>query len=276
MRYLLWLVAVGLVCAQGPGPAGGAGKGKAKGPAASPASRPLPPTVTPQTYTAAQIKSGEGKFTGQCGFCHGRDAAGGEGGPDLTRSEVIATDVRGDKIGPLLKGAAPHSFNFNATDVTAIAAFVHTQKKKFEAVGGGRRDVEAADLLTGNAQAGLKYFDTQCARCHSSTGDLKGIGTRFQGLALLQRMLNPNSGRPAPARPKVTITLMAGPTVSGTVAAEDEFSITVVDARGVRETWLKSGLKYTVDDPVGAHFEQLGKYTDKDMHDVYAYLVTLK
>ena len=30
------------------------------------------------------------------------------------------------------------------------------------------------------------------------------------------------------------------------------------------------------DDPLAAHFEQLGKYTDADMHNVYAYLESLK
>jgi cytochrome c oxidase cbb3-type subunit 3 len=198
----------------------------------------------------------------------------------LTRSELVAQDFKGDKLGPLLKVGRPEagmpSFNFSEGDVAGIVAFVHDQKAKFEAVGGGRRDVEAADLLTGNAEAGARYFTASCARCHSDVGDLKGIGTRYQGLALMQRMLYPTGGRPVPARPKVTISLRSGQVVRGTVAAEDEFSITVSDVAGVRETWLKSGLKFTVDDPMSAHFDQLAKYSDKDMHDVYAYLVTLK
>ena len=73
----------------------------------SPASRPSPKTATLQTYPIEQIQAGELRFTSQCGFCHGRDAAGGETGPDLTRSELVAADTRGDKIGPLLRAGRP-------------------------------------------------------------------------------------------------------------------------------------------------------------------------
>src|SRR5436190_17334106 len=66
----------------------------------SPASQARPKAATPQTYAADQIRAGEARFAAQCGFCHGRDAAGGESGPDLTRSKLVAEDTRGDKIGP--------------------------------------------------------------------------------------------------------------------------------------------------------------------------------
>src|ERR1051326_7477341 len=97
-----------LLVAQGP-PAAAPGKGKnveKEAPRAagqSPASQPRLKTRTPQTYTAEEIQTGELRFGAQCGFCHGRDAAGGETGPDLTRSELVAQDVRGDKLGPLLR-----------------------------------------------------------------------------------------------------------------------------------------------------------------------------
>src|SRR5262245_55317429 len=68
-----------------------------------PASLPRPKTATAQTYPIEQIQTGERRFTSQCGFCHGRDGAGGESGPDLTRSALVAEDTRGDKIGPLVR-----------------------------------------------------------------------------------------------------------------------------------------------------------------------------
>ena len=116
-------------------------------------------------------------------------------------------------------------------DLAAIVAFIHDQKTKAETLGGGRRSVDAADLATGDAAAGRRYFNGAggCSACHSAKGDLAGIASRYQGLDLLQRMLYPN-GKPAPASP----------------------------------------------DALSAHFDQLGKYTDADMHNVYAYLVTLK
>lgn len=283
------MIGAGVVIAQGPAvpPAGGAAKGqnaKGKGrgnPAQSPASRPGPQTATPQTYPAEQIRAGEARFTSQCGFCHGRDAAGGETGPDLTRSQLVADDVRGDKIGPLVRKGRPEqgmpSFDLNDTDVGAIVAFIHDQKAKSETLGGGRRAVDASDLATGDAAAGRAYFNGAggCSGCHSPTGDLAGIATRYQGLTLLQRMLYP-TGRPAPPLPKVTVTLGSGQTMAGSLAAEDEFSLQVLDPSGARQTYQKNAVKFKVDDPMAAHFAQLGKYRDADMHNVFAYIDTLK
>jgi len=272
------LLAAAIVVAQQPAaPA----KRPAPAPGQSPASLPPPQTVTPQTYPAEQVQAGEGRFTSQCGFCHGRDAAGGETGPDLTRSTLVAEDTHGDKIGPLLKAGRPDrgmpAFDLPAADLGALVAFIHAQKTKFETLGGGRRSVDAADLATGKADAGRRYFNRKgsCSGCHSPTGDLAGIATRYQGLQLLQRMLYPDA-RPAPAPPKVTFTLPAGQTVIAPLAGQDEFTITVLDPAGARQTYARSAVKFKIDDPMSAHFEQLGKYTDKDMHDVFAYVATLK
>lgn len=268
---------------RGPGRGQGRGKGPPRNPAQSPASQAGPKTVTPQTYPAEQIQTGEQRFTAQCGFCHGRDAAGGESGPDLTRSELVAQDVRGDKLAPLVRSGRPAQgmpafTDLSDADLAAIVAFVHDRKTKEEAQGGGRRSVDPADLATGNADAGRRYFNGagKCSSCHSATGDLEGIANRYQGLALIQRMLYPTAGRPAPPRPKVTVTLQTGETVSGSLAGQDEFSVTVGETAADRKTYQKSDVKYSIDDPIQAHFEQLGKYTDADMHDVYAYLDTLK
>jgi cytochrome c oxidase cbb3-type subunit 3 len=281
MRLIIKISAIALIAAGsviGQAPAGQT-QGKPPAPGQSPASLPPPKTVTQQTYPAEQIQAGEGRFTSQCGFCHGRDAAGGETGPDLTRSALVAQDTRGDKIGPLLKTGRPDrgmpSFDLTAPEVGALVAFIHAQKTKFETLGGGRRAVDAADLATGKADAGRRYFNRKggCSGCHSPTGDLAGIATRYQGLQLLQRMLYP-SGPPAP--PKVTFTLPEGQTVIAPLAVQDEFSVTVLDPAGARRTYPRSTVKFKIDDPMSAHFDQLGKYTDKDMHDVFAYLETLK
>src|SRR5690348_14429333 len=102
------LIAAVVVFAQEPaGPAVGQRKGAARNPVQSPASRPAPRTLTPQAYPSEQVQAGELRFAAQCGFCHGRDAAGGETGPDLTRSELVAGDTRGDRIGPLLRKGRP-------------------------------------------------------------------------------------------------------------------------------------------------------------------------
>src|SRR5579871_3076250 len=118
----------------------------------SPASQPRPKSASPQNYSAEQIRAGEVQFGAQCGFCHGKDAAGGESGPDLTRSEIVAQDVRGDKIGPLVRAgrsdAGMPAFTLSDEELNSIVAFVHNQMDKFATLGGGRRTVEPADLAT--------------------------------------------------------------------------------------------------------------------------------
>jgi cytochrome c oxidase cbb3-type subunit 3 len=287
MRQILWILSIAFVGASlaiaqaPPGPATIQRKASPRDPTQSPASERPPQTLTPQTYTIAQIQAGELRFTSQCGFCHGRDAAGGETGPDLTRSKLVAEDNRGDKIGPLVRAGRPDqgmpAFHLSAADLAAIVAFIHNQKTQAEALGGGRRSVDDADLATGNAAAGRSYFNGAggCTACHSATGDLAGIASRYEGLALLQRMLYP-SGRPAPARPKATVWLPSGQNIVAPLASQDEFTIVIIDPSGERQRYEKSAVKLKIENQLSAHFDQLAKYTDDDMHNVYAYLLTLK
>jgi len=247
-----------------------------------PASQRPPQTVTPQTYPPEQIQAGQTRFSSQCGFCHGRDAAGGETGPDLTRSVLVAQDVRGDKILPVVKTGrldkGMPAFDLSDAELSAIVAYVHDQKSNAETQGGQRRAVDIVDLQTGNADAGKLYFNGAggCAKCHSVTGDLAGIGMRYQGLALLERMLHPSATGPRPAPAKLTVTLGTGEVITGTQVSRDEFTITLKDASGMNRSWPAGDVNLTIDNPVGAHFDQLAKYTDTDMHNVHAYLQTLR
>jgi cytochrome c oxidase cbb3-type subunit 3 len=225
------------------------------------------------------VEAGRTRFGAQCGFCHGRDAGGGEGGPDLTRSALVAADVRGDRISPVVRsgrnGMPP--FNLSDSDLTAIVAYIHDQKTQADSAVGGRRSVDVADLQTGNATAGKRYFDSACTKCHSATGDFAGLAARLQGLQLLQRMLYPNGPPRDPNRaPQVTVTLASGQVVTGRLAYRDEFTIALTDASGWHRSWPTNQVRFTVDDPLQAHVEQLGKYTDADMHDVLAYLQSLR
>jgi cytochrome c oxidase cbb3-type subunit 3 len=232
------------------------------------------------------VKAGQTLFAAQCGFCHGRDAAGGESGPDLTRSALVAEDDGGDKLRPLIRQGRPDKgmpgSNLGESDIAAIVAFVHDTKTKAESLGGGRRDVAVEDLQTGDIEAGRRYFNGAggCAKCHSpTTGDFAKIGSRYQGLALLHRLLYPGSGRdagPAPARPTATVTTRDGQIVTGKVTHHDEFVISMTDAGGWTRSWPTNQVRVAVDNPLQAHIEQLQRYTDKDMHDVFAFLQSLK
>src|SRR5436190_6991790 len=224
-RTLVLELAV-LILVISPLPAQQGGRGGA--PAQSPASRLPPKTVTPQTYPADQIQAGESRFISQCGFCHGRDAQGGESGPDLTRSLLVAGDVRGDKLTPLILAGRPAAgmpaFSLPSPDIDAIVAFIHDAKTKAESEKGNRRSVDVEDLQTGNADAGKQYFNGAggCAKCHSVNGSFATVGARFQGLALMQRMLNPRNRGPRATGPDLlppaVVTTANGQSISARLA----------------------------------------------------------
>jgi cytochrome c oxidase cbb3-type subunit 3 len=223
------------------------------------------------------VERGGPVFLQQCAFCHGRDAAGGEEGPDLTRSKLVAADAGGDKIAPVIREGRPEKgmprFSLSEADMTAVVAFIHDQKTKAEAQVGKRRGVEVADLQTGNVEAGKAYFNGagKCASCHSPTGDLAGVANRFEGLKLEERMLYPKG-----AKAKVTVTLASGESVTGELAYHDEFTIGLRDNDHHYRSWPTSKVKFSIDAPADAHADLLAKYTDDDIHNLMAYLQTLK
>jgi cytochrome c oxidase cbb3-type subunit 3 len=249
------------------------------------ASQRPPATMTPQSYPTEQVDAGRPIFSSRCGFCHGRDVAGGETGPDLTRSTLVAEDVRGDRLAPVIRSGRTDKgmpgFNLSPADMDAVVAFIHDQKTRAESQEGGRRSVDPLDLQSGSAERGQQYFNGvgRCSRCHSSTGDLAGVANRFEGLALLQRMLYPAGGRgsePPRSPATATVTTRSGETITGRLAFRDEFTIGVVDQSGWPRSWPVNQVKITIDNPLDAHTAQLAKYTDDDMHDVLAYLQTLR
>ena len=103
------------------------------------------------------------------------------------------------------------------------------------------------------------------------TGDLAGIASRLKGLDLERQMLYPRH-----AKPKVTVTLAGGQTISGTLEYLDEFTVGLIDSTGVYRSWRTGDVEYKVDPALNAHVELLGKYTDTDIHDLMAYLQTLR
>jgi len=230
-----------------------------------------------QGFPPAQVENGQALFLQNCAFCHGRDAGGGETGPDLTRSKLVAEDIKGNKIGPIVRNGRPEKgmprFALSDPDIASLVAFIHTQKNQAESQVGGRRGVSPEDLQTGNAEAGKQYFygAGQCSSCHSPTGDLAGVAKRYQGLKLEERMLYPHD---APA--EATVTLASGQSISGRLAYHDEFTVGLVDSAGRYRSWPATQVKYSIKAPVEAHAELLAKYNDADIHDLMAYFQTLQ
>jgi cytochrome c oxidase cbb3-type subunit 3 len=230
-----------------------------------------------KSYAPELIESGRALFRQDCSFCHGRDAGGGESGPDLTRSKLVTEDVDGEKIGMVARSGRPDkgmpSFELSDEQIAGLTAFIHTQQKIALTRVGGRKGVDAADLQSGNAEAGKRYFDGAggCAACHSATGDLAGVASRYQGLALEEEMLYPHH-----AKAKVAVTLGSGETIGGTLECRDEFTIGIIDSTGAYRSWRTGDVKYKVDAAADAHVELLSKYTDDDIHDLMAYLQRLR
>ena len=246
-------------------------------PKASP-SREQSPKEAPPSFPPALVESGHSLFQQNCAFCHGRDATGGETGPDLTRSKVVAQDVGGNKISDVVRNGRPDkgmpAFSSLSPDqISGLVAFIHTQTKQAASRKGGRKGVDVSDLQTGNVEAGKAYFNGagKCSTCHSPTGDLAGVANRYQGLKLEERMLYPDH-----VLSDVTVTLPSGQTLSGKLEYHDEFTVGLRDASGWYHAWPVSEVKYSINAPVEAHAEQLGKYTDDDIHNLMAYLQTLR
>ncbi len=235
------------------------------------------PLPVHEVFTPAAIESGGTLFLQNCAFCHGKDAGGGETGPDLTRSKLVRTDSKGELIGEVVKNGRLEKgmprFNLPEGDVTSLVAFVHSQQDKALSQTGVRKGVDDSDLQTGDVNAGKAYFNGPgtCAKCHSATGDLAGVAARFQGLKLEEQMLYPRD-----AKSKVTVTTGDGKVLSGKLEYLDEFTVALVDADGIYHSWPVVQVRHKVDAPAKAHVELFDKYTDADIHNLMAYLQTLR
>jgi mono/diheme cytochrome c family protein len=137
-------------------------------------------------------------------------------------------------------------------------------------------------VLTGNAAAGKAYFDGagKCGTCHSPTGNLAGIAKTYDPLTLQQRVLFPRAGGRGtpPIRPtQVTVTPASGSAVTGTLDRIDDFTVALKDSAGEYHSWSRTpALKVELRDPYAAHNELLDQYSDADIHNLVAYLETLK
>jgi cytochrome c oxidase cbb3-type subunit 3 len=235
---------------------------------------PLPEHAS---FTSSQVENGGTLFLQNCAFCHGKDASGGESGPALTSSKLVTSDKAGETLGEVIRNGRPEKgmprFTLPDPEILNLVAFIHKQQDNYLSQSGNRRGVDESDLHTGSAEAGKKYFEGAggCVKCHSATGDLAGVATRFTGLGLEQQMLYPRN-----VKSKITVKTRSGESFSGTLSYQDEFTIGLTDAAGTYHSWPVSAVTFNVDRPVDAHVDAMAKYTDDDIHNVLAYIQTLK
>jgi len=235
---------------------------------------------------SAAVERGQKLYVPTCGFCHGTNATGGNTGPDLVRSVlVLHDDGTGAEIGPVILNGRPDKgmpkFDLTQDQIKDLAAFFLSRSR----AAANRMAYKILNVVTGDPAAGEKYFSAHCTECHSPTGDLAHIASRFQPVALQGRFLYPRirlyPGMRAPshARSQVTVkvTLPSGATFSGPLEYLDDFNVALRDAGGEYHSWnIDPGMKVEVQDPLKAHEELLKQYSDQDMHNLLAYLETLK
>ncbi len=232
------------------------------------------------------LERGRALYNTNCAFCHGPDTRGGDSGPSLLRSGIVLDDQHGELIAPIVQNGRVDrgmpKFAFSTDQIADMALFIHSFK-----VGGydeSRR--KPPSILVGDAKAGDTFFAARCSSCHSPTGDLSGLATKIADEKQLQQTwLMPGSGGgrgsrpPVSARPAtVIVTLQSGEKVQGQLERIDDFTVSIVTAAGTHRSFRIEGdmPKVEIQDPLQGHRDLLRVYTDKDIHNVTAYLMTLK
>ena len=231
----------------------------------------------------AAIERGKATWGANCVFCHGADARGGDGGgPNLLRSTLVLEDLKGERIAPVVRegrGGMP-PFQFTDVQIAEIAEFLHSFPVS------SRTGPSTINILVGDPKKGEAFVAARCASCHT-TPALQAFAAKLDDPKMLQQMwLMPgNSGArgggpaPIPAPPiSVTVTLPSGEIVKGRLSRVDDFSVSLTEADGTHRTFRTAGTatKVEIHDPLTPHKELLRVYTDADIHNVTAYLASLR
>jgi hypothetical protein len=180
------------------------------------------------------------------------------------------------------------AFQLTTEQVTDVATFLHAAIF----LNANRRLYQVLDILTGDPQAGEVFFRGAggCSTCHSAEGDLKGVGSKYEPAELQGRLIMPRGGPPpatGPQQPayrdknavRVNVTLPSREVFSGALVRLTDFDVMVYDpASGAIRSWLRTGdvPKVQVVDPLQAHVDLWTKWTDVDIHNMTAYLASLK
>jgi len=226
------------------------------------------------------VQRGQEVFAANCGFCHGTTGKGGNGGPDLVRSVLVLHDEgSGVEIGPVILQGRPAGgmpkFNMSSSQIKDIAAYLLSRSQATVK----RGEYQILNVVTGDPKAGLIYFGAHCGACHSPSGDLAHIAGKYDPAALQARFVYPRTRVSAEAQIKATVRLPSGQSFAGSVNSIDDFSIALTDSSGQFRSWVLeegNGIQVTLHDPLEGHEQLLRRYSDADMHNILAYLETLK
>ena len=229
-------------------------------------------------FSAEAVERGRAQFAQSCAFCHGPNANGGTHGPSLIRSVVVRHDEDGKQIGAVIRegrreqGMPP--IQLTESQAADVVTFIKSRVAAADIRSANRPLQGSGDkLLTGKAEAGKTFFNGAggCSNCHSPTGDLAGIAGKYPATVLQARFLYPQQRRTSAA-----VTDAAGKQYNGDLVSLTNYDVAIQDAGGWYHSWPLSSVKLDVKNPLEAHRSLLTKYTDSDMHNMLAYLETLK
>ena len=238
------------------------------------------------------LARGKALYETNCASCHAADLRGTPAGIPLLRSGTSLSDQHGELIGKAVAGHNP-KINLVEADSAAVAEYIHSVLATTGGQGSppGRNPVGVQlNILVGDAKAGEAYFAKGCASCHSATGDLKGFATKYPDPRALQNAWvagaaagNPFGGGRAGGGTgnPVTVTMPDGKKFEGKLVRKSDFLIILTLADGTRKSIARDGdvPKVEVKDPNDPHKKMVLALDDpenKNLHDVTAYLATLK
>lgn len=232
------------------------------------------------TPDAQSVQRGKSLYVASCGSCHAANATGTAKGPNLIRSAVVRHDKDGSAIATVIRSAVPGKgmppIEMTDAQIGDVVSFIRQAVQTYDNPSAGPlpANYPAQDLLTGNAQAGKAFFDGTggCSGCHSPTGDLAGIASKYSAGQLEARFMMPRATKPKTA----TVTTSSGQKITGVLLVINNYEVSVRLPDGTAQSWPAETVKVEIQDPLEAHRELLDKYTDAGMHNMLAYLWTLK
>jgi cytochrome c oxidase cbb3-type subunit 3 len=240
------------------------------------------------------IVRGKALYETNCANCHAVDLRGTADGknPNLLHSGVALRDQHGELIGARLTKHTP-PITLAQADTTAVAEYIHSIHATMSNQGSppGRYPQNITlNVLVGDAKAGEATFAAVCGSCHSVTGDLKGIGSKYSDVRALQNgwvsgstsAVGGRGGGGGAGSPAV-VTLANGTKLEGTLLREDDFLIVLMLPDGTRRSMARTNGVPSVEitDKKLGHVNTIVKLahedtTSKMMHDITAYLWTMK
>jgi putative heme-binding domain-containing protein len=224
-------------------------------------------------------------FRGLCSGCHGGAGRGGKG-PDLTDTRWIhgGTD---EAIALVIREGVPKTTmkkmgeSLKPDQVSKCVAYIRSL---------ARSPGEATwkPYMAGDPEAGRKlFFDTQsklqCAKCHSVGAEGGRIGPSLDRIAsrrapefLMESIVSPSKDI-APEYEAVAVATKDGRVITGLRVNETNFSIQLHEENGRFHSLLKRDLdevKVMKKSLMPDNIPEL--LTVKDLHDLFAYLMTLE